>query len=90
MNPAQPTPPTNSPVPQSEIDDLLKDADQLAADVEQTGEEARSQMDAIDERVAESEARVNEITGRLDEADEVAGGELDALILEEAQDSAEV
>lgn len=89
MDQTQPTQPTISPAVQSQIDALLKDAEQLAADVKQTGEEAKSQMDAIDNKVAQSEARVKEITGRLDDADKVAGDELDALILEEAQDSAE-
>ncbi len=89
MDQIQPTQPTNNSAAQSQIDDLLKDAEQLAADVKQTGEEAKDQMDIIDKKVAQSETRVKEIAGRLDDADKVAGDELDALILEEVQDSAE-
>lgn len=89
MDQAQPTQPTISLAAQSQIDDLLKDAEQLAADVKQAGKEANDQMDTIDKKIAESEARVKEFTGRLDDADKIAGDELDALILEEAQDSTE-
>jgi DNA repair ATPase RecN len=72
----------------SQLDDLLDEAKKLNDEIDDTGREARKNIDELNTEIDKSISDLEKNCSDLDEIEKGAGDELDKLVLEEAENLA--
>ncbi len=78
---------TNTPTNQAataQLDDLIVQAKQVAADIDSTNKEADAQLKSVEAKVDEAAAELEKIYADFDQIDNEASDQLDTLILQQA------
>ena len=73
---------------QNQLENLLAESEKINQELEQSSEETKKMLDAIDAGVDESVEKVEKLSAELDEIEKEAEDEMDQLILEKAEDLA--